>query len=361
MSPLLRRAAPALALAFALLLPTLSAQPALAADDPTTWQVQPAGADGPDDRGAFVLAGEPGATLQDTVAVTNVSTHPITLRVLGSDAFTTSSGEFDLLPTATAPADVGSWITFAPGVLAGDGSVTIPARSRLSLPFAVAIPVDATPGDHAGGIVTSMSALGADGGQQVVVDARIASRIYLTVGGELQPRMQVSDVHATRSGPWWNPFDGSVEVSWTITNTGNVRLAGSQRVTVAGPFGWGGTTASVPDLPEVLPGGSVTQSTVIDAVPALGVIDATGSLQPVDGTGRVAEALAAVTFQTTLIAVPWIVVAAVLVLAVAAWLIVRASRRRRARMRALAAELDALRAAAEKPAAEAAHPASLTD
>lgn len=350
--------APALALAAALLssfaVPAVAATPPDEAE-PTTWQVQPTGPDGPGQRAYFVLEADPGTTVHDMVAITNLSQRDVTMRVFASDAFNAVSGEFDLLATAENPVDVGAWTTIDPASVAADGTITVPARSRLSLPFSIEIPANATPGDHVGGIVTSVPTVRtAENGEQVLVDARVAARVYLAVPGDLVPRLQVGDVRAERTGEWWNPFAGEVEVTWTVTNTGNVRLAGSQEVSVAGPFGLARVAITADALSEVLPGNSVEQTVTLSGVPAAGLLTIDGTLQPVDTTGRVANAINPVPFGGTLTAVPWAALGVLLVLALITWLIVRSVRRRRAAIRALHAEVAALKESADGGAAAAA-------
>ncbi|QAY71274.1 WxL protein peptidoglycan domain-containing protein [Xylanimonas protaetiae] len=344
-----RTLAPTFAVAAALL---ALAAPAVADDTPaaepapTTWQVAPSGQGGPGQRPYFVLEAAPGAVVSDVVGITNLSTQEITLRVFATDARTAASGDFDLLASAQEPQDVGAWTTFDSPDVAPDGTLTLPARSRVDVPFHITIPANATPGDHVGGIVTSLPSVRTTGtGEQVVVDARVAARTYLSVTGDLVPRLQVGDVRAHRTGSFWNPFDGDVEVTWTVTNTGNLRLTGTQHVAVDGVLGWGAADAAGPALPELLPGSAVEQTATLHGVPAAVLLTLTGSLQPVDATGRVA-AVTAVPFTATLHAFPWVALLALALLAALGWLVVRAVRRRRATARQVAELQERLAAAA---------------
>src|SRR5690606_6415897 len=64
-----------------------------------------------------------------------------------------------------------------------------------------------------------------------------------------------------------NPFgSGRATVSYTVTNTGNVRAGGEQVVSVRGLFGITGREAALDDLPELLPGASIDVEVVIDEV-----------------------------------------------------------------------------------------------
>ncbi|MFI7501109.1 hypothetical protein ACIBVL_21910 [Streptomyces sp. NPDC049687] len=120
--PYARAAARALLpLSLTLTLPLLAA----AAPAPTGgWSVAPSGGGRP----SFYAEGAPGAVLQDTVAVTNRGTRPLTVRLRG-----TGLGG---LPVAFA-----------------ETAVRVPARTRAEVPFTVTVPAGAAPGDRAGAIV----------------------------------------------------------------------------------------------------------------------------------------------------------------------------------------------------------------
>ncbi|MFF4547594.1 hypothetical protein ACFY1J_25750 [Streptomyces sp. NPDC001406] len=105
------------ALAALTLLPLLAAAPAEAAGG---WSVAPSGGGRP----SFYAEGAPGTVQQDTVSVTNRGARPVTVRLSGT----------------------GVRATFARPRL------SVPARTRADVPFTVAVPADAAPGDRAGTI-----------------------------------------------------------------------------------------------------------------------------------------------------------------------------------------------------------------
>lgn len=312
-----------------------------------TWGVAPSSPDGPNGRPAFEYKLDPGATLTDYVAITNHSDQPITLDVYASDAFTTEQGGFDLLAADTEPVDVGAWVTFESRTL------TVPSTSRLDVPFTIAVPDNATPGDHPGGIVASLAATGTDEqGNQVAVDHRVGSRIYLRVTGELQPVLDVVDLSITHDGNW-NPLGGgTVTATFTVRNSGNVRLTGQPQLAVAGPFGLARRDVEGDPLPEILPGDSFRTTMRVDGVPPLFRLGATLSVEPAAVTDEVLDpAPATVIREYRLWAVPWPHLAILLLLGAAGWLIV--ARRRRNRRRQAALLEQAVTAAREQGRAEA--------
>ncbi|TDC42988.1 DUF916 domain-containing protein [Micromonospora sp. KC213] len=313
-----------------------------------TWGVAPSSAKGPNGRPAFTYKLDPGTTLTDYVAVTNHSKRPLTLNLYASDAFTTAQGGFDLLAGGQQPTDVGSWVRLT------QRSVTIPSTSRLNVPFTLTVPRNATPGDHAGGIVASLAATTADAqGNQVAVDHRVGARIYLRVTGELQPALTVEDLQVRHSGSLDPLAGGTLTATFTVRNTGNVRLTGRPSLGVVGLFGLGRRSVDAATLPEILPGGELTTTVRMTNVPPLFRLTASAAIAPAAVGGQVLDPPPAVdTARVTVWAVPWSQMVLLVLLALVGWALI-AARRRRARQiaRAVAAAREQGRAEASRETA----------
>ncbi|MYV99905.1 DUF916 domain-containing protein, partial [Streptomyces sp. SID3343] len=227
---------------------------------PTTWSVQPSTEHGPDDRPFFRYALAPAARRIDYVAVTNAGDSPLTVDLYAQDAFTTAAGGFDLLAAGRPPVDVGSWIRLK------QTRVTVPPRSRSDVPFELSVPDNASPGDHAGGVVASVATPGRDAaGNRVLVDRRVGTRVHLRVDGPLRPALGAGGLSArVHTAP--DPFDGGLTVTYTVRNTGNVRLGARPELTVRGPWGLTEKHRRLDPLPELLPGASVTRTVRVDGV-----------------------------------------------------------------------------------------------
>lgn len=295
---------------------------------PQTWSVAPSSRTGPDGRAAFTYKLDPGATLTDYAAVSNYSAAPITVDLYASDAFTTDQGGFDLLPAERQPVDVGTWVTFD----AAFRRLVIPSKSRIDVPFQVTVPRNATPGDHAGGIVASVAA-GAETaeGNRVRVDRRAGARVYLRVTGTLAPAFAVERLDAGYAGTLNPARGGTVTATYRIRNTGNVRLTGRPELTVSGLFGLGRRTAATEQLPEILPGGEITTTVRAGGVWPLVRLSADLQLvpEPINAPGADAPTT---TDHTSLWALPWPQLAVIVLAAALVWLAVL---RRRAHHRAL--------------------------
>ncbi|PZG01068.1 DUF916 domain-containing protein [Micromonospora endophytica] len=286
-----------------------------------TWAVQPSGPDGPTGRSYFVHDAEPGQRIEDRVAITNLSKEPMSFAVYGADAFTTADGGFALQPASQAPTDVGAWTSFA------HRTYRVPAGKQVIVPFQLTVPANASPGDHAGGVVASIAQLGSTGGQRINLDRRVAARIYLRVAGPVRPGLQVEAMRVGYDNPI-NPFGtGPVVVSYRLRNTGNVRLTGTAQVRLHAPFGLPlARTVPVP-VPELLPGAAITVTEQINnVVPAVRL-----SADVVVDPASADRMLPTVTRTAGVWAVPW-VWTVVLLAALGALLATRlpAARRRRA-------------------------------
>ncbi|MEV4773526.1 WxL protein peptidoglycan domain-containing protein [Micromonospora humida] len=264
-------------LAAALLVATTPPAPASAAPAPSPgpaagagetgaarWAVQPSSAKGPTGRNYFIYDLAPGSTLTDHVGITNLGDRPVTFDVYGTDAYTSTDGAFALLPADRPATDVGSWIRV------DRREWTIPAGKRVDIPFRLTVPANATPGDHTGGVIGAVARIRTTAdGQRVLVDQRLAARVYLRVTGPVRPAVTVEAVDVSYDNPV-NPFGGGdLVVRYRLRNDGNVRIGGSGTVTVFAPFGREQARTAPTDLPELLPGAAFTVTERITGVPPL--------------------------------------------------------------------------------------------
>ncbi|MFY1698014.1 MULTISPECIES: WxL protein peptidoglycan domain-containing protein [unclassified Solwaraspora] len=320
------------------------AQPADPAPaDAVTWAVQPSGPDGPTGRNYFVYDLAPGTEITDHVGISNLGDQDQTFTVYGTDGFLTPDGAFALLPADEPATDVGTWVHF------DQREFVVPAGQRRDIEFRLTVPANATPGDHAGGIIGSLVQVRtADDGQQVAVDQRVAARIYLRVDGPVQPSISVESMRIEYDNPV-NPLgDGDAVVTYQVRNTGNIRVGGTGAVLLAGPLGWDLARTDPVDLPELLPGSTFTVAERITGVPPALRLTATVDLAPT----TVDEALPPVTRTASAWAPPWLLLAAIAVLA--GWLAVRRWRTRHAAATTDRAAKSATGRSAESPADPAA-------
>ncbi len=187
-----RGAAAVLPMVLAVLLLALLPAPAAAAGEDPGWTVRPAGGGsaGRETRPYVYLEGVPDSVLQDRISVINPARTPLTVRLRGDGR-------------------AGPWLRF------GARTVTVPARTRADVPFALALPGNATPGDLAGAIVAT-----AGGGTEGRVQVRVR------VGGPTLAALTVEDVEVS----------GGI-VRYALVNRGNTPLRPRLAVRADGVFG----------------------------------------------------------------------------------------------------------------------------
>lgn len=292
-----------------------------AAPQRVTWGVVPSGPDGPTGRTSFDLELDPGAEVVEYVGVVNFTLEELTLEVYAQDAFTTDAGGFDLLASSATSTGAGSWIGLA------SRQIVVPPRSRLDIPLRITVPHDASPGDHAAGIVASRTSHTVDpDGNRVAVENRVGARVYLRVSGELAPSVSIDELdvrYRHRASP---VATGTARFTYRVRNTGNVRVVARPTVAAGGPFAWRARSIDGAALPELLPGESFSVTTELPGVvPAFwlrGELSVVATSPELRG-GASAPLLARANGSATFWAVPWsalaIVVIVALVVAVVVW------------------------------------------
>ncbi|THA82968.1 DUF916 domain-containing protein [Streptomyces sp. A0592] len=305
-----------------LALTTLSPAPAGAADN-GEWSVRPADS-AITPRAAFELPAQPGTTLTDRAVVTNTTAAPLTFRLYVADAHNTErDGGLGVRGIEETQRDVGAW-----GKPEQD-TITVPARSAVTVGISLTVPHDASPGDHVGALVAVDTRVRPADGSHLGVQRGVGARIYLRVDGPQQPALIVEDVRFTARSPQI-PWTGTSEstVAYTLHNTGNTKLAPGVSLRVGGAVLGGPGERRLANVPaELLPGQKVRLTETWAGAPfaGWGQITVTASAADVRGSGT-----------DGFLRIPWLI-AACLALPAAAWWLLR---RRRAARAARAAARD---------------------
>lgn len=295
--------------AAAALVPALTVVPsAWAAEDGRSWSVVPAPPEGRTTapRSYFILEGEPGAVIKDEVLIQNWTPHPITFVLFGADAYNTDgAGAFALRSRNDEQTDVGRWIK--PAIK----RITVYGETAAKIPVTFRIPKDATPGDHAGGVVALNTAIETktEGDMKFGLQRAIAARAYVRVAGNTSPGFEVSDVEVQHDrGLWPWSGEGKGSVTYTVKNTGNLRLSLNGDVTVEGL----GKDAVVEldEIQDLLPGSEVRLTRDITTIPSMGGVDVEVTLSGGDDLTQSEE--------TSFFLMPWPLLVLLLVIAAAA-------------------------------------------
>jgi hypothetical protein len=288
-----------------------AAQAAQAATPPSSdtisWSVVPASATAPDSRTIFSYTNiPPGATVTDHVAVYNRGSLSAAFQIYLTDATgTTARGALTLLPANTKSTDIGSWTSFANG--ANQVSVIIPGKHGIIEPFTIKVPSTATPGDHTGGMIAQVAVPHRTStGQMVTLYQRVAVPVEMRVAGQLNAGLKVVNPTISFNNPL-NPFGtGSAAVTYTVTNTGNVKMAAAQSIKVSGGIA-GTDTINPATLPVILPGDSIQVTVKAPSLFPAGPIDAKVTVTPQwpAKSTPLNTTLTAFSGSTSTFAIPW--------------------------------------------------------
>jgi hypothetical protein len=295
-----------------------------------TWGIGPASKTKLDGRPDFKYFVTAGAVLHDHVAIENLSKKPLTLSLYARDATNGRDGQLGLQPRAAKPADAGAWITIR--LPKGASRLRVPARSVAIVPFVVNVPRNAAPGDHTGGIISSLSAkVTTKKGPNVnpILEQRVAVAVAIRVSGPVHARLAVEGLGGSYAGKL-NPLGkGTATLTYRVVNTGNVNLAAHQQISVHGLFG---STENIPaaNVPVLLPGHSATVTLHVPGVFPEVLMSARVVLTPLVPSGDVDSGLSAAEGSARFFAIPWALLV-ILVLVVAA--VVTRVRQRKSRRR----------------------------
>ncbi len=290
-----------------------------------TWGIGPASVAGASQRPYFSFGVTPGAQASDRVAVLNYSLTPLSLNIYAVLADNSSdTGAIGFVGETEAPSDVVNWLTVGSS---RPELVTVPGRPNASsppgqviLPVKLLVPLNAQPGDHVGGIVAALTASASkdSSGEHVNLEQRVVTRVYVRVSGALQPKLQISNLRASYHEKGLTLGAGSVLVSYTVRNTGNVRVVANQVVRVSGLLG--SSKKIVPaSIAQLLPGGSANVSVVVHGVLPTVLVRPHVTVTPTAFPGDVDPSLKTLNASTWTWAVPWLLILIVLLPGAAWW------------------------------------------
>ena len=273
------------------------------------WGVAPAANGSSQNARPFFDYSQPaGGTIHDAIAIFNLGDYPLTYDLYSADGYNLSSGAFALRGKSEPRSDVGAWVQLSTSM------VSVPPHEKAIVPFAIAVPLETVPGDHAGGIVALMRPATAPEprGNQVETRQGVGARIYLRVPGALHPSVAVTGLDAnSRSAPFGG---GRARLNIHIVNTGNTRLDGQVRIQASGIFG----TKTLPPIhvDSLLPGSRLDISRSWHGLPFAG---------PYRLSISITSSSVRATGAATVWVVPWalLIIVALLVIALVVLLFLR--------------------------------------
>jgi|WetSurMetagenome_2_1015567.scaffolds.fasta_scaffold123865_2 LysM repeat protein len=132
-----------------------------------------------EDNGRYYFRIQPGGTAHDYIYITNPGKEVTTLNLYGADAIQTAEGSFAAKTISEEQVNMGQWIKFA------EPTVTIQPGEKKQVNFAVAIPVQATPGTYAGAIAIASAPSGSQqGGMGLQTVGRLIIKVLADIPGD---------------------------------------------------------------------------------------------------------------------------------------------------------------------------------
>ena len=278
--------------------------------------VQPIGttSDDPNSGQWFIGSALPGKSITMTARITNPADVEQTVRLYFADLDFARDGTPSI---ADRSDDIGTWGKF------DSERLTLAPRANVQVPFTIAAPPNAEPGDHVGVVIAETQP---QGNAQIKVLKRVATRLYVTIPGDAQADFRIEDVTLEKDS---SLYTKEVTLTIELRNTGRVRLTPEVFV--------GGTKASGPDL---LLTKSVEQYVVTKSVPIWGGpqnfrvdVRSTYGISPNTRSGPARQA------RVSTLVIPWVLVAAMVALGLLVLGLRRWVRRRTGRYASLQADM----------------------
>ncbi len=159
-------------------------------------------------------------SLNDAVMVTNTSAEAKNVNVYFVDGTISADGTFACGLQKDKKQDVASWTEVA------TQKVHINSIATAKIPFSISVPNAVEPGEHNGCIVAEEDL---PSGSKQAFSYRMAIRVSVTIPGELNQLMSISNVHVKEE-------NGKFFAKATLSNTGNVSLKAKLSATATSSF-----------------------------------------------------------------------------------------------------------------------------
>jgi len=174
----------------------------------------------------FIHTIKPGDEVDDGVRVFNYTKEQRTVEVKAVDSILSSDGSFSCRQSVEKKKDVGAWTTLE------TEKVVIKPESNVIVPFTVAVPTNATNGEHGGCItIQDTKNFASTTGGGVQLGFRSAIRMAITVTGDLVKKLTIERIDIHRID------NGNYTVSPVAKNDGNVSLDVTARAQLRSVFG----------------------------------------------------------------------------------------------------------------------------
>lgn len=181
--------------------------------------------DNPRTESIFIHTLDPGAIQKEGVLVVNNSAERKTILVYAVDSTPSTGGAFACEQLSETKDDVGAWITLAKSEVALE-----PGTNEL-VPFTIAVPKNASVGEHNGCIIIQEKLAKPDSKSGVGLSFRTGLRVAITIPGTLERKLEIVGFTITPKD------DGSFLLQPKVKNLGNVSIDADAQVITRYFFG----------------------------------------------------------------------------------------------------------------------------
>ena len=195
----------------------------VSAQSPLVFGIQPTQgtANTPNGSSYFSYTLAPGASIEDSLVISNGGAGQVILKLYAADGITSINGSTAFAGEGDVRSNTRSWLS------ATVADVLVPASEEVTVAFHVSVPADAAPGDHvAGWVVEAPPRNGTAGGIGASIVERAGVAVVVRVPGEPSPELVLG-------GICLNQETGSNYFEVPVRNEGNVltRAAGTLTLT----------------------------------------------------------------------------------------------------------------------------------
>lgn len=181
--------------------------------------------DNPRTESIFIHTLDPGTTQKEGVLVVNNSAAQKTILVYAVDSTPSTGGAFACEQLSQTKDDVGAWITLARSEVALE-----PGTNEL-VPFTIAVPKNASVGEHNGCIIIQEKLAKPDNKSGVGLSFRTGLRVVITIPGTLERKLEIIGFVVTPKD------DGGFLLQPKVKNLGNVSIDADAQVVTRYFFG----------------------------------------------------------------------------------------------------------------------------
>ena len=171
----------------------------------------------------FVKTIQPGASVEDAVQIVNNTGVKKSILVYATDSVVSSGGAFACAQAADEQKNVGQWIKVS------QSTIDIDANGTIKVPFTVAAPANAEPGEQNGCIIIQEQKE-SNFQTGVSLNFRTAIRVAILLPGDIKKEISTQGLTTSQK-------NGKVIVSPSVKNTGNVSVDTDITTTIKSVFG----------------------------------------------------------------------------------------------------------------------------